>query len=416
MNAFQLKWSDAFAPVIRYLWRRHAQAFMGVSIVTLALYAAFKFADEFPRLIWDQGTGGAYDLSNFHRFVGDWFAGKPVTTEPVVLLYPPASMALLYPLLGWLSFEAARWLWAGLTLAALVWLIYLLAEYSGAQTHAERILVALLLLAMNATTKTVGVGELILPVLPFLIVGLFSLQQATSWRRDIIAAACLTVTLVKPNIPVPFLWLVFFSPSGWRILGLMALGYGALTLLAASYQSTPLLILMRDWLARSSSHAGNAGYGNVSIWIANLGLGEWALAGSFLVLFAIGIWTYQHRRSDTWQLLGVLGIVARMWTYHDLTDDMLVLFPMIALFRIAKFGAAVHGDDVIAGLLLTATMLMMLLPGQFYYLPPPWNLTYTIGHPLIWSLVLLFLMVRGVAPVASDAEAINEKKSAIAHN
>lgn len=414
MNAFQVKWGNKLAPVARKHWQRHELAFMLVSIAVLALYAAFKLADEFPRLIWDQGTGGAYDLSNFHRFVGDWFAGKPVTTDPVVLLYPPASMALLYPVLGWLSFNAARWLWAGLTLAALIWLIYLLAKYGGAQTRAERFLVALLLLGMNATTKTVGVGELILPVLPFLIVGLFSLRQPISWRRDIIAAACLTVTLVKPNIPVPFLWLVLFSPGGWRVIGLMALGYGALTFLAASYQSTPLLILMRDWLARSSSHAGNAGYGNVSIWIANLGLGDWALAGSFLVLIAIGIWTYQHRHSDLWQLLGVLGIVARMWTYHDLTDDMLILLPMIALFRIAKRGESTHGDDVVAALLLTVTMLMMLLPGQIYYLPPPWNLTYTIGHPLIWSLVLVFLMASGILPFASSAEATNEKKNAIA--
>lgn len=160
-------------------------------MVILALYAALKFADEFPRFIWDQGTGGAYDLSNSHRFVGDWFAGKPVTTERVVLLYPPASMALLYSSLGRISFAAARCLWAGLTLVTLVWLTYPLAIFSGAQTRAEHALVALFLPAMNATTKTVGVGELILPLLPFLIVRLLSLQQLLSWRRDIITAACL---------------------------------------------------------------------------------------------------------------------------------------------------------------------------------------------------------------------------------
>lgn len=414
MRDSPLSWRDKLEPAIRDLWRSHEQSFMGVSSLVLAAFAAFKFADEFPRLIWDQGNGGAYDLSNFYRFVQDWFAGKSVTTEPVVLLYPPASMAILYPFLGWMSFDAARWLWAGITLAALIWLVYLLAKYSGAQTRAEHLLVALLLLAMNATGKTIGVGELILPVLPFLIVGLLSLRQPISWRRDIIAAACLTVTLVKPNIPVPFFWLVVFAAGGWRVIGLMIVGYGALTLVAASFQSTPLLDLFRGWLARSSSHAGSAGYGNVSIWIANLGLAEWALAGSLLVLIAIGIWTYQHRHSDIWQLLGVLGIAARMWTYHDLTDDMLILFPMIALFRIAKRGTPTRGDDVLAGMLLAATMFVMLLPGQFYYLPPPWNLSYTIGHPLIWSIVLLFLMARGVDPFASSAEAVDEKKIAMA--
>jgi hypothetical protein len=37
-----------------------------------------------------------------------------------------------------------------------------------------------------------------------------------------------------------------------------------------------------------------------------------------------------------WLLLGVTALVARFWTYHRWYDDLLILLPMIALFRIAQ--------------------------------------------------------------------------------
>lgn len=392
MRYFSLDRRLVVFSAVRTAWMRHARTYTRLAIVLLAIYAAFKLADEFPRLMWDQKGTGAIDLHLFHNLVKEWFAGNSIYTNFDRAVYPPSTWVMLYPFLGWLTFEWSRLFWAATMVAALIWLIFLIAKYSGTQTPTELALVSLFLLAMNATGVTIGVGQLILPLLPFLIVGVFTLRHPASWRRDIIAAACLTLTLIKPNISAPFFWLVLFSVGGWRILGLTAIVYSALTLLAASFQTMPLPVLMNDWIMRISSFVLIAGYGNLSIWVSDLGFGQWALTVSLLALVAVGFWTFRHRDADLWLLLGILAIAARMWTYHDLTDDVLILFPIIALFRIAKFGESVHGDDIMAGLLLTAIMIMMLLPAQIRFYPWPQNFLYTIGHPLIWIIVLVFLI------------------------
>lgn len=414
MNSPSMDWRNSIAPMIREGWIRRARTLMQLANALLAISAILKLGLEFGRLIWGQTNGAATDLSNFHRYVETWFAGKSLDADPVPLLYPPASMAILFPLLGWMPFDAARWFWAATTVAALIWLIYLLARYSGAETRAELALVALFLLAMNATGGTIGYGQLMVHILPFLIVGLFSLQQPPSWRRDIIAALCLIVTLVKPSVSVPFLWIVVFSAGGWRVLGLIAFGYGALTLFASTFQSTPLLILMRDWLARSSSHATTVGYANVNIWLADLGLSQWALLGSLLVLIAVGVWIYRHRHADLWLLLGVTAIAARLWTYHFPYDNMLIFFPMIALLRIAKRGERGLGEDVVAGILLAATTLLMLLPVGIFSLPSPWNYPFTIGHPLSWMVILVFLIVYTGRNVKTSSSTTNHPSLASA--
>ena len=50
---------------------------------------------------------------------------------------------------------------------------------------------------------------------------------------------------------------------------------------------------------------------------------------------ALGVWLYRHRRVDLWLQLGVIAVVARLWAYHRLYDDVLVVLALVALFRIA---------------------------------------------------------------------------------
>lgn len=64
---------------------------------------------------------------------------------------------------------------------------------------------------------------------------------------------------------------------------------------------------------------------------------------------------------------------------------------MIALFRLAKQRGATEGADVVAGLLLTITMLVMLAPGGLFLFPPPWNMRYVAG---VWIIGLVFLLAQ----------------------
>lgn len=393
MSYLSLEKRLAILEAIRAWWIRHSQSLMRIAIGLLVVFAALKLGDELRRMIWDFENGSAWDLKYAHQQASIWFAGRSVYVELERAVYPPASHVLFYPFVGWLPIEQARWLWIAATAVTFVWLVYLLTKYSGAETRTERTLVALFLFAMNSTGVTFGIGQWILLMLPFLLIGVFSLQQSISWRRDLIIAACLTLTLIKPNISAPFFWLILFSSGGWRVLGMIVLAYGGLTFIAASFQSTPLFDLIGEWTAQASTGAATQGYANISIWVSSLGFAQWALFGSLLALIATGIWTLRYRDADLWLQLGVIAIAARLWTYHDHADNVLILFPMIALFRIAKRGESIEGYDVEAGILLAATMFMMLLPAQIRYFPWPLDFPFLLGHPLIWIIVLAFLIL-----------------------
>jgi hypothetical protein len=137
--------------------------------------------------IWPTSPTGAVDLKLLHRLVHEWFAGRPVYRELASAVHPPATYLLLWPLMGWLDVTPARWLWAITTVVALAALIHV---------------------------------------------------------KDLLACGLILATLVKPSISVPFLWLVLFAPGSPGPFSLVALGYGALTVIAVSFQdSTPWVLL-----------------------------------------------------------------------------------------------------------------------------------------------------------------------------
>ena len=230
----------------------------------------------------------------------------------------------------------------------------------------------------------------IVHILPALVAGLGLLCSGRSgWRNEVLAALLFLFTLVKPSISAPFFWIVLFSAGTLRPAALVALGYAGLTLIAASFQRSSILTLLQSWLANPA--LGQSGEMNLRAWLVDLGLGRWSLPASALALTALGFWTYRHRRADLWLLMGVAALVSRMWTYHRWYDDLLILLPMMALFRITKAGSSDHSDIVAGGLLGVAT-LAMLAPGGLYLFPQPWNTLYTSGQIIVWIMLLIFLL------------------------
>jgi hypothetical protein len=211
--------------------------------------------------------------------------------------------------------------------------------------------------------------------------------------------------MVKITLAVPFLWLVLFAPSGdevgraWpfrlRPALLAAAGYVALTVVAASFQQPTLLLRLREWL-RLAGVAGEGGgdYANLSAWLNDAGLARLGLAAAALVFIALGAWLYRYRRVDLWVRLGVVAIVARVWTYHRLYDDVLVVLAFVALFRIAM----ATGDDArdrrvfaVAAALVATSMLFMLLPARLGTSAAPWRQIFDLSHASTWFGMLAFL-------------------------
>jgi len=367
----------------------------------MATVALVWLAYQFWRLLWQEtpiwptSPTGAVDLKILHEEVHDWFAGRAVYGRPANAVYLPATYVLLWPLLGWLPVTAARWLWGVTTVAALGWLVRLIVRGSGADTPLERAFVALMPLSMYAAGAAIGNGQLIVHVLPLLLAGVLLLRQSQGrWRDVSLPTFLLLLSLAKPTLTVPFFWIVLFAPGGLRSTFLAALGYVGLTLFAASFQEPEWPSLWREWLAGSSKLAAHAGTANVHVWLGALGLERWMLPASLLLLLTLGLWTYRHRRADLWLLMGVAAIIARFWTHHRWYDDLLILLPMVALFRIARRGPGADRSDVLAGVLLGLTLLTTLAPGGLYLFPWPWNRVYVAGQVVVWVAVLFFLLDR----------------------
>jgi hypothetical protein len=359
----------------------------------MSVISALRWAKAFPRLLWGSGLFDAVDTKLFYLLVHGWFASIPVYDEVRTAVHPPATYLILWPFFGWMEMIAARWLWAATVVAALAWLGYLIVRESGASTVLERAFVALLLLSMHATAHTIRNGQLAVHLLPMLLAGLLLLQREQhGWGRDLLSVFLVLLALVKPSVSVPFFWIMVFLPGRLRPAVLVVLGYVALTFFAASFQESGIVTLLRQWMGRASAEAANAGYANLHILLADMGLQKWMLSVSLVVLAGLGLWIYRYRRVDFWLLLAVSAIVARFWTYHREYDDLLLLFPEVALFRLAKRGPSAGGSDVTAGALLAVTAFGMLLPVGLILRSSPWSLLLTIGNAVVWIALLVFLM------------------------
>ncbi|HKI55325.1 MAG TPA: glycosyltransferase family 87 protein [Anaerolineales bacterium] len=390
------RFADRF-DLLRTWWADYGTTLIRYTVSLMTVVALVWLGYQFWRLlspsppIWSSSPVGAVDMMLRHDEVHRWFSERPVYSELNTAVYPPASFVLLWPLLGWLSVSPARWLWAITTVISLGWLIYLVVQESGAETPLERVFVALIPLAIYPTGAAIGNGQLIVLILPALVAGLVLIKRKRGWREDILVAVLILFTLMKPSLAVPFFWIVLFVPGTLRPAVLVSLGYLVLTLFAVSFQDASLLTLLGDWSVRVSGLAMNGGYADLHSLLKTLGLEHWSLPASLLVLIALGTWIYRHRQNDLWLLLGVTALVARSWTYHRWYDDLLILLPMVALFRVAKQESATE-KSFLVGALLAVNLLVMLAPGGLYLLPPPWNNLYVAGQFIVWTIDLVVLL------------------------
>ena len=366
------------------------------AVVLLALETVVYLGYEFWRLVLDRGYMGAIDFVERLRETHAWFAGLAVYGRLIAAFYPPATYAILWPFTGWLGADPARWLWAVATVVELAWLALLMLRGSGAQGRLERALVVLMLLAIYPTGQTIGNGQFFTLVLPLVVSALLLSRRAEGrWYTDLLIALLLLVALVKPTGVLPFLLIPCFVPGRKRPLVVVAVAYVGVTVLAASFQKPSVFTLVHQWVKLSGNLGAYHGwrfYANVHAWLGSLGLKSLIFPVSIVILVAFALWIWRHRHVDLWLLIGVAALVARFWTYHQSYDDMLIVLPMVALFRIAKTAGPARDRDIAAGVLLAVTFAVMAVPGGLFLFPRPLRTPFTTLETLIWFCGLVFLI------------------------
>jgi hypothetical protein len=385
-------WTSNALFILHDRWRRHASVFLCAVVIVMSVAALLKLGQEFYRLTIEPDASGAIDLITRYSEVHGWFAGIDFYRQVGQAMDPPASLPILWLILGWTGFGAARWLWAGLTIGALGWMAHLTIRESLATSRLEAAFAALMLLSMNGAGVAVGNGQLSPEILPVLVTGLLLLcSNRGGWRTDIFGIGLMLAALVKPSFTAPFVWLAIFVPRRLRPAIGVGVGYLTLTLFATSLTSQDLPTLIRAWLANSSTVAAQ-GYANVYSWLAALGLQQYYAAASLLILAGLGLWLFLNRNRDLWLLIGVAALVSRMWMYHRVYDDVVIVLPMIALFRMIKQSRAPDPMAAAAGLLLGLSVVVNLFLNSWERTRPVMSVIFIGAHTLVWLAMLGFLI------------------------
>lgn len=370
------------------VWQRHRGRLLPSLVCLMATAAVLKLPRDFYRLVWDTGYHGAIDLKLIRLYVLNWFSGGTRIT-----FYPPAAYVLLWPLVGWCPVPVARWIWAITSVLALTGSVILMLRITNAKTTWERWFVALLLLSLVGTAATIGNGQLILHLLPAILGSVLILECGhATWVGDLAVAALMTWVLMKPTVGAPFFWVFLFVWKRLRPALLIVTLYCAVTLFACAFRHESVFELLRRFVISSS--VGAAWYPstrNIHALLADLDLREWGAVASLTVLVGLGVWTYLNRRADPWLLVGVAALVARMWTYHRIYDDVLIVLAEVALFRVATRDLSAD-RRTLAGFLLGLTALAMLCPGTLVEDPDRSIWIFRSGQVVWWLVVLGFLM------------------------
>jgi len=372
------------------LWPRVGPVLGTIAMAGLAALALARFGFELWRMLNAPDSYGSNDLYTRFGEVQRWFADAPVYTSHRHAGYPPASYVLFWPFLGWLPWTTVRWVWAGLNIGTLVVGVRLLLRQSGVEGRREQAWMALLLLAPYPLAVTLGNGQLGILTLTAMLAGLFLLEQRPAWRRDIVAAAFLLFALLKPSLTAPFFLAALFRPGRrLRPILLVVLGYAALTALASSFRSQPLLTEMAALARISAEVSGRIGHAHLPLWLSELGLSDRSGGVTLLVLLALGFWIARNRRADLWPVLGVTAIIGRLASYHGVYDDSLVLLAFLALFRIAR--QAEGRQRTWARILLVLIWLPLLLPATLASMGLPWSILHQGLAPVLWLAAAIFL-------------------------
>jgi hypothetical protein len=376
-------------------WQTHRKSILIPLCALLVVIAAQRLASGFYELIWK--PGGAVDLDFRYRDVHFWFEGKSLAEERTAV-YPPASLAVLWPFIGWVSWPAARWLWALTTAAALAWLASFAARESGVKRFWERTAVALLPLAVYAARAVMVNGQLALHLLPPLLGGVALLDRRPSgWKRDLCVAGLFLLGSVKPTVALPFLLFLIAAKRPIRPILIFTAGYAALTAVASLFQPGSISTQLLQWYGRASREAAAMSahaHANLQSWLGKLGLQGLNLPVSLLVLALLGLLLLLYRRSDVWIRLGMAAVVARIWSFHFRYDDMLLIVPLIAVIRLLTRDRAAGEGKGAAALIMILLGFSLLAPARLMFLARPWSSLFESTQTLIWLAALAYLAYR----------------------
>lgn len=295
----------------------------------------------------------------------------------------------------WPSWPAVRWYYAGLNVLVVIGLsvgVYLAFRPWG---RPMALLLALGVPAMHGVNLTLQVGQY-----GILVTGLLAGCLALlSCGREIPAGLLLGLALIKPTISAPF-FLVLLCRRRFKACA-AALGYClAASLIAWAVLGTNPLELLRQLRVTAATYIHEGTFGPLQMLLAagiEPGRGIQILAvGGIALLFTI--LTLRGERLSLVDAFALAAVVGRLWTYHRVYDDVMLLFLLLSLAsRMARCRSSILATGA-----LFLVCLSLWLPSRFLDTVPAQVLLN-----LIWISAAVVLITQpfpeSIAPEGSPA-------------
>jgi hypothetical protein len=248
---------------------------------------------------------------------------------------------------------------------------------AGDCSRAARLFLVASVMAIGAFCMTIGTGNYGIIVLALLVLG----YQMSESGRPIGAGLALGVSLLKPTLSGPFLVAHLVK----RQVGVLAVVAGYL--IAASVvvwgftRTDPLE--MTGQMLHASRHFVGAGFGPLNVAIASGVPYSAAVLGTAAVVVGLGFAVMIiFRDRPLLTHYAIAAVTTRLWTYHLVHSNLIMLFLLVALWR-----QAVARPRPAAIIAYAAVAMTLWLPAKVSELRP-----VSIVQYVVWIAGLIVLL------------------------
>lgn len=244
-----------------------------------------------------------------------------------------------------------------LLILAVMWLLWSWGYRVGIRfSRASGLLLAASTFAISSICTAVGVGQ----NSPFIVAALVASYLLAERKQRVLAGVCLGFALAKPQIGAPFV-LPFLCTGEFLVLAAAAAYMTAATLAVCVLIGISPLEFIQGWFRFIGEMPSWSGYGPHR-WLGDAGLPEsTALAAAAIIVGVAALWTiWVLRHRPRIVLFAIAAVAARLWSYHQLYDNVMLVFVLIAAGELAA-----GSRDWRATATFAAVGLSIWLPGRF---------------------------------------------------
>jgi hypothetical protein len=253
----------------------------------------------------------------------------PQIPAPVNGGYPPwaffLGIFLYFP-----AWPAVRAYFAAVNIAAGMFMLAFGFRIGLAHGRLSAITLALSCTGLGAASTTLGLGQYGIVIVAILMASLWLLEA----HQRVWAGAALGLAAAKPTISVPF-GLPFLAQRQWKAISGLAI-YLLIATAAIWLLTKTNPVEMTLQMLRATQAYMQVGYGPMNLLMsAGLPQSVAVLLAAVTLGAAAAIVTWGWAKSPLLNQYAIAAVAGRLWTYHQLYDNLMLVFLLLALGDLA---------------------------------------------------------------------------------